>query len=439
MLGFLSWVGMMFVDRLFLGMYTPEALNAAVNAGTFAMGVTFGIDQLVRITGIFVARRNGAGKQDKLGEPVWQGIWISTASLPIFYSLAIWGGALLFDNSAHGLLCQTYFRWFMCIGPLMGFQAALSSYFIGQGRMAIVGVATVFGNLLNLVLDPLFIWGYSPIPSMGMVGAIVATGIGTSGQVLLLLFTFLRKREREAHGTTQWRLNPKMIREMIRVGTPSALFLLLELIGSGLFFSMMASISPEYLLVAGVHQSLFILLLFFGGGMEHGAQTLAGNLIGAGKSHEIKGLLKAGLSLHLIFALTLSILTWFFGGYFVDLLLQDPGSTSATFTAGSLEWVYHTAWLGLGWLVLRLLLETSAWLFNGVLRAAGDTLYPMVFGVLNIWIGLLLPTYFLMVKHHNPMQTAFYIWALYGLIALAVSSARFARGKWKTKSVLSSI
>ena len=67
---------MFFVDRLLLARYSTDALNAAVHAGTFGWAFIFGGVSLCNIAEIFVAQYNGAGEKSKLGEPVWQMIWL---------------------------------------------------------------------------------------------------------------------------------------------------------------------------------------------------------------------------------------------------------------------------------------------------------------------------------------------------------------------------
>ena len=92
MVSFLSMVMMMFVDRLFLSYYSTSALNAAASAGTLFWAGTFMWITLAAMAEVFVAQYNGAKKFKKLGEPVWQMIYLSGISCLFFFSLAQLGG-----------------------------------------------------------------------------------------------------------------------------------------------------------------------------------------------------------------------------------------------------------------------------------------------------------------------------------------------------------
>ena len=110
-----------------------------------------------------------------------QGLWLSLACVPVLLAtmpLGLW----LFDLVGHApdVLAaeKSYYLTLVVANLALPFGAALSGFFAGRGHTRLVMVANLIGNVANIVLDPLFIWGWGPIPELGIVGAGVATAIG---------------------------------------------------------------------------------------------------------------------------------------------------------------------------------------------------------------------------------------------------------------------
>jgi MATE family multidrug resistance protein len=97
-LSFLSLLGMITIDRLFLAGYSAAAIGAAASAGTSAWALTFGGQCLTNIAGVFVAHHNGAGRHSQIGQPVWQMIWLSILFCIPFTAAGIWLAPLLFNG-----------------------------------------------------------------------------------------------------------------------------------------------------------------------------------------------------------------------------------------------------------------------------------------------------------------------------------------------------
>ena len=436
MLSFFSGVMMMFVDRVYLAYYSLDAMNAAVSAGTIAYGFIWFWASLTGMAEVFVAQSNGAKRYKNLGEPVWQMLWVALLSILAFIPLGLWGAKDIFVGQGNADLQSTYFSWLMYVGPSMALLAALSAFFIGQGMTAVITWMAVLGNGVNIALDPIFIFGYGDIiPSMGVRGAALATGIGNSIQVAILLFLFLRKKNRESKGTTRWRLQPALLRKCLRVGLPPAIFVCLELVGWGLFYEMMAELSPTHILVAGVCQSIFILFLFFGLGLEKGAVAVAGNLIGAGKAELLPKVFVSGLKLS---AAYLAVLLFFFVVY-PDLLIEAfflGQQTPEASGSADLENTRHLIHVGLAITCVYLVFDAVRMHVNGILLAAGDSFFLMIAGSFSVWILMLLPTYVFVLKRNGSVTLAFIITALYSIAAASISYTRFVRGAWKEKAVL---
>ena len=172
---------MMFVDRLFLAHYSAVSIQAALPAGLVAFMVIALLQNVVSYSGTFVAQYAGAGSRAACARAMGQGLWLSLACVPILLAtmpLGLW----LFDLVGHApdVLAaeKSYYLTLVVANLALPFGAALSGFFAGRGHTRLVMVANLIGNVANIVLDPLFIWGWGPIPELGIVGAGVATAIG---------------------------------------------------------------------------------------------------------------------------------------------------------------------------------------------------------------------------------------------------------------------
>jgi MATE family multidrug resistance protein len=140
------------------------------------------------------------------------------------------------------------------------------------------------------------------IPSLGIAGACIATGIGLVAQVGVLFYLFLKKESRQKFGTGKFALQAKVLWSCIRVGGPESLGALLELSAWGALYILLGNLSAIHILVASVGQSLLMAVFWFGIGLEHGISSVAGNLMGAGNLAEVRRVFKSGLKIVGIFS-----------------------------------------------------------------------------------------------------------------------------------------
>ena len=425
---------MIFVDRCFLARLSLAALNASVNAGTLAWAFLGGFGVLTVMSEVFVAQYNGAKLYSKLGEPVWQMIWFSVFSTAIFVPLGLFFGPMFFKNTLYATLQVQYFGYLMVFGSFYPLMTAFSGFFIGRGQTRFLIYIAIIANFVNLILDWILIFGVKGLVSpMGIKGAALATCIGTIFQAVILGFIFFKKVNRENYGTTKFAFNFKVFKNCIRVGLPPAVFFTLEIVGWTLFFMMMTSLGEVHITISSICQSIVILLSFFFEGLNRAVAALAGNFIGSKKIDLIHRLLKSSIKLIIAFTVIVSVFLVFDPKIIVDFLI--PGSvdnqillwqTSSGFS------FYFILKLCLFCVFVYLFFQGIRWTFAGLLTAAGDTLFLLIAGSLSVWLFLLLPVYFIVVKFSLAVQYAWILAAGYALVLSAIYWFRYKSGKWKS-------
>jgi MATE family multidrug resistance protein len=402
MLSSFSVLMMIFSDRWFLAQYSTEAHNAAVAATAFGWSFIFGWICLAAISEVFVAQYNGADLRHKTGEPVWQMIWLAVLSWGFFLPFAYWGPGLFFSD-ADMQMERDYFGIMLMFGPFYVFYTALCGFFIGQGKTKLITLVVVLANLVNIVMDWILIFGLEGwVPSLGVKGAAIATSLASIFQGLVLAIVFLNKRNREECGTWNWKPNFSLFKECVRIGLPSAVFVVAEILAFACYYIIMKEKGIVYITVAGISQSICILLFFFAEGINKATTAIAGNMIGAGRSFLISKVMRAGLILNILFSVF--VLMFFIFG--TDLIAaQFLPNADPLF----IEEIWYSLNLTLIFWGIFMFFEGFRMQCAGVLTAVGDTFFLLITGATLVWLCMWLPVYFFIGKWDAPVEIGAFI------------------------------
>jgi MATE family multidrug resistance protein len=417
MISSLASLLMIFTDRIFLAHYSVEALNASVNAGTLAWALMSGIGMVAAMSEVFVAQYNGAKHYKRLGIPVWQMIWFSLFSSLFFVPMAFTGADLIFTG-----LETDYFRLLMLFGPSYALLMAFSGFFIGRGNTKILIWLAVVTNIINIVFDWALIFGVKGvIPEMGIEGAAIATCLGYLFESVVLGYLFLKKENRLYYGAAHWRINWREMRKCLKIGFPQGIFCALEVFGWAVFYWMMTDLGEKHITISSICQSFTILLSFFCEGLSRGAAAVAGNFIGSKRIQMVKKVLKSGFALLTFFSLATAL-----------ILVVDPIDIVSVLFISSLDPSFQASLkICMIYAFIYIFFDGLRWVFSGLLVAAGDTFFLLIAGSLSVWVFLLAPVYFIVVKQNLPIENAWGLTVLYAALFFLVYWVRFARGAWQ--------
>jgi putative MATE family efflux protein len=165
--------------------YTESVLSILYS---LAMGLGMGATAIV-------ARR--IGESDRQGASVAAvqaiylalGVAITISMVGIFYYKDI----LLLMGASQEVVdsSSSYALWMFAGNYTVTFLFLINAVFRGAGNAAIAMKALLIANILNIILDPIFIFGFAFIPAMGVEGAAIATNIGRGIGVLFQLYLFV--------------------------------------------------------------------------------------------------------------------------------------------------------------------------------------------------------------------------------------------------------
>lgn len=429
-----SFTLMQFVDRMFLAWYSPVSIQAALPAGILSFTIICTFMAMCGYANTFVAQYHGAGDPEGCSRSVAQAVWLSLFTWPVMIAL-IPPGLFLLEVSGHApaVLAEekTYFI-ILTLGSLfVPLNAAISSFFTGRGETRTNMLATIAGNVVNVVLDYLFIFGKGGFPEMGIAGTAYATiiaGAVTPGILFLLYFS---RRYHESHRTRDnIRVRWKLMRRLVRFGLPSGFNMLIEIASFTLFILMTGRLGEKALAVSNMTLSInsvaFLPLI----GLSIASATLVGQYQGRGDSATAQ---RAGWR-----SLVLGIYYVAFIGLTFVLF---PSAYFSAFTARA------ESGYSLGELVemgRNLLIIMAAWgildagnvILAGALKGAGDTRFVLWYSTLLAW-GMFVPGILLIVLKFGGGLVSMWLFALVYVALLAAGYfVRFRGGKWKSIRVI---
>lgn len=425
-----SVYAMLFADRMILSNYSLEAMNASVVAGAIYAVFMFSALSLSLIAEVFVGQHNGAGRFLKIGEPVWQMLWFAVMTTAIFWPMGFFLGDIFLTKEATSMGIP-YFKILMLFGPAVPMIGALSAFHVGRGKTVIVTIIAASGNSLNLLLAYLFVFGVEGIiPSMGISGAAIATGISQVSQAIVLFILFLRPKNRKTYGTSNFKFKKKEFLACLKIGGPNAISFAIGIASWAFFSDLIASTGVIYMTALTICQNYIFLFFFIVEGMSKAVTTITANLIGAKNTALIPKLMNSALCLHCIIVVILAIPLIFYtdlcmNGYLNDNISIDNVEGLRTIVKNALFW----AW------VIHIF-NGICWIYMGQLTAAGDTKFTMYTNMVSSWVFLLLPAYLLIYLFGYSPTLSWKIVAFYDLMIALFMFLRYRTEKWKKLQII---
>lgn len=303
------------------------------------------------------------------------------------------------------------------------FLFLLNGIFRGAGDAAIALRVLIIANGLNIILDPMLIFGIAFFPELGVTGAAVATVIGRSVGVAYAAWAlFGRSNGRLQIRRDHWSFDPKLLWSMVSISGPAILQFLVTTATWSVLVAIIAAFGSVAIAGYQIGLRIFLFLLLPVVGLANAAATLVGQNLGAGKPDraERSVWIAGGWAAGILGALGMFFIL--FSGEVVSIFTADP--EVAAYGRDCLRIVgYGYAFYGLA------IVTESA--FNG----AGDTWTPTYINLAVLW-AFEIPLAWLLAKYygHGP-QGVFWAITISFSIWTVVAALLFRRGKWKLKAV----
>jgi len=289
--------------------------------------------------------------------------------------------------------------------------------FRGAGDAAIAMRVLWIANLINMALDPCFIFGLGPFPKLGVEGAAVATTIGRGCGVLYQSIALLSGQGRIVIHRAQIRIHAEALWRILRVSSTGMLQFLLSMGSWVAMVRMIATFGAASLAGYAIAIRVVIFVILPSWGMSNAAATLVGQNLGAGKPDRAESSVWRAGFYNMCFLGSVAVFFVIFAEPVIRLFTTDP------------------AVLPLGVACLRIVSCGNVCYAYGMVmvqafNGAGDTITPMLINLFCYWLFQIPLAWTL--SHTRLAAAGVFLAIPIAETAIAATSVIvFRRGRWK--------
>jgi putative MATE family efflux protein len=417
------------VDLYFVG-HLPDSSHAIQTVGltesvlTIIYSLAIGISMAATA---MVARRIGEKNPDSAARAGMQTIFLSVVltviiSIPGFiYAADIL--RVMGAEEATVLIGTSYIRIMMGGSIVIMLLFMINGIFRGAGDASMAMKSLWLANICNIILCPILIRGFGPIPAFGLTGAALATtigrGIGVLYQLYHLFFGTSIIRIRLKHLIWDWPL----IKSVIKIASPGTLQFVIASC-SWIFLAKMVADTGGDEASAGYQTALRVIMFFIlpAWGLSNAAATLVGQNLGALQPERAEQSVLTTAKYNIIFMSIVSVIFLIFAPGIISFFTPDGAVKNYAVQAMriiSCGYVFY----GIGMVMANA--------FNG----AGDTWTPTWINLCGFWAFQIPLAYVLaVVLKMGPLGIFIAIPVAETSIAIA-AYILFRKGKWKKVKV----
>lgn len=410
-------VDVFFVSKVSVNAVATVGLTESVI--TLVYSIAIGLSMA---TTAMISRRIGEGDPERAAEAAVQSMIIA-----VTFSLILSVAGVFFARDILSLMGGSdsligeglwYTRLIFGGNIVIMLLFLLNAIFRGAGDAAIAMRALWIANILNIILDPCFIFGWGPFPEMGVTGAAVATNVGRGIGVLYQLYMLFKGKVivkiAQRHVIVAWGVIRRLL--VVSIGGMGQ-----YIIASASWIFLMRIIA-EFGEVALAGYTISIRMLIFAilpaWGMANAAATLVGQNLGANQPERAETSVWRSAFLTMVFLLVVSVVYFLFAEPMVRFFHSDPDVVR--YGVASLKIIC----LGYVFFAYGMVISQA---FNG----AGDTSTPTWLNFICFWLLQIPLAYVLGVSLKIGPNGVFWAVAISESILALMCIYVFRLGKWK--------
>ncbi|MBQ4204884.1 MAG: MATE family efflux transporter [Thermoguttaceae bacterium] len=430
----ISWSSvtvMTITDRLCLAWYGQTEMNASFQASCLFWGLICFPQGIGVFVNTFVAQYYGANQKKRIGSVIWQGVFIGLAFGLLFIAATPFIEPFFraIGQSAELAALEKAYWKYMALAAVasLGLES-LQSFFNGIRETKLVMKLTILGFAVNMVLDPILIFGINGRLELGVEGAAIATAIAMWIKfAAFVYYTVKRDRNGEYGIRSSLKLNFHEMKRLFSFGSMSALQTSAEQWFYTLFVLVMGWFGEEASAATAIAYNMNSLLYMPAIGFGVATSTIVGNVVGAGRQELVGRATRTAMALASVVAGVFSILFLTVPEFFVNIYtMREPETFAAT---------RPLATNILRIVGIYLVADAYNLILASALRGAGDARFIMIatFAVVASIVVAMFGGVF------GFGLGVYWCWALqvtYLLVNITVFGLRLRSGKWRDKGLV---
>ena len=414
------------VDSIFVASYSPLALTAVSLAApmqmvciSFAVGTAVGVNSLI-------ARRLGAQNYTEANAAATTGIILGLCNWVLFLVIGLlFSGAFIgmFTSDAQVLEYGTqYLSIVLCVsvGIMVGNMG--EKILQATGNMLLPMVSQLIGAIINIIFDPLLIFGIGPFPEMGVTGAAVATVFGQICGMIFILIILFAKKHAVKITFKGFRINWQIVKNIYAVGLPA---IIMQSIGSVMISGINAIIANSgveeriinaYINAFGAYFKLqsFVFMPVFG--LTQGTSPIIGYNYGARNKKRMFAAFRLAIVIALIILVSGLLLFQLAPNWILSFFTSDDAAAN--------ELMLEVGVPTLRTISLSFVFAAFGIMFSALFQAVGKGVYSMILSFARQLV-VLLPAALLLAQ--IDLDAMWYAFPIAEIVALALAIGFFMR------------
>lgn len=373
-----------------------------------------------------VARRIGEGARERAAGTAAQSIYLALGIAALFSVIGLlYARELLALMGADAWALEhgyRYTQWMLGGNAVVLLLFTINAVFRGAGDAAVAMRVLLVANALNIVLDPILIFGFGPVPALGIEGAAIATHLGRGIGVLLQLGYLARGSAHLRMDRAALVPRPGVLLDVLRTALGGIGQMIIAMTAWIFLMRILAEVGSAAVAAATITTRIMMFTLMPVWGLSNAAATLVGQNLGAGAPDRAEAAVWAVGRYGMVFTLAVSVLFFTLPATLIGLFTDTP-----EVIAIGAEWlrILSYSYFVYGWWMV------AAQAFNG----AGDTLTPTWINLVFFWL-IQIPLCWLLAialgwQHGGVFWGVFVSETAVGLFTLWL----FSRGGWKRMRV----
>ncbi len=400
---------------------------AAVISSMFVVWLLFSMIDIVGTgTVAVISRFYGARQIDKVSHTARQAVFLAAAGSVVMTLVGVFGADFMFSimQTAPEVvrLGKSYLQIFFAFSAVLLMNELFSAMFRASGDTRTPLVISLVSTVLNIIFDPLLIFGIGPFPQMGVAGA--AVGAAISMVVGFILYIIMIRRGKLTfkfnwHG--EYHIDFKMIGQIVKIGLPLAT--------AGIVFSVVylfmnritAGFGTEAIAALGIGnrcESLSYLVCF---GFSIAVAALVGQNLGAKKPERASTTVWYTVGITCGITLVISMGFLLFPNLISSIFISDPKVKSI-----AADYLIILA-LSQSFMAIEIVME-------GAFSGAGDTMPPMIVSIIGSFARVPL-AWFICYPLGVGVDGVWWSITLTSIVKGTILVFLFRRNRWQLKQV----
>ena len=294
----------------------------------------------------------------------------------------------------------------------------LNGIFRGAGDASIAMRSLWIANILNMILDPIFIFGLGPIPELGVTGAAIATTIGRGTGVAFQLYILFRGKDIIKLALRHFRAKLEVLKKMMDVALTGAGQYIIASASWIFLMRIIAEFGSE--VIAGYVFAIRIIIFTIlpSWGMANAAATLVGQNLGANQPERAEKSAWLTAFYNMCFLFFVSIIFFIWANQFIGIFTDNPVVIEAGVTT------LRIICVGYVFFAFGMVISQA---FSG----AGDTRTPMLINFIAFWMVEIPLAYILALKVDWGLAGVCWAIAISESIMAMICIYLFRQGNWK--------